>query len=157
MSSLSTLLSYASSHLNWLSENPALRLKRLKESRGRDRVLSEDEITRLLSAAKESKSPYLYCIILLSLTTGARQGELLNLEWKDIDFENKLAFIRETKNGHPRSIALCDPVLEELHRFHQNRNPHKSLVFASKTAFGIDIKKAWQNALACRDKELPCS
>jgi integrase len=56
MSSLSSLLSYAASHLNWLRENPALRLKKLKESRGRDRILSEDEITRLLSAAKESKS-----------------------------------------------------------------------------------------------------
>jgi len=149
MSSLSSLLSYASTHLNWLSENPALRLKKLKESRGRDRVLTEEEITRLLSAAKESKSPYLYCIILLSLTTGARQGELLNLDWKDIDFENKIAFIRESKNGHPRSIALCDPVLEELHRFHKNHNPHKPLVFASKTAFGrVDLKKAWQNALS---------
>ena len=148
MSSLSSLLSYASTHLNWLSENPALRLKKLKENRGRDRVLSEEEITCLLSAAKESKSSYLHCIILLSLTTGARQGELLNLEWKDIDFENKLAFIRESKNGRPRSIALCDPILEELHRFHQNRNPQKPLVFASKTVFGrIDIKKAWQNAL----------
>jgi len=148
MSSLSSLLSYAVSHLNWLKENPALRLKKLKENRGRDRVLSEEEITRLLSAAKESKSPYLYCIILLSLTTGARQGELLGLEWKDIDFENEIAFIRESKNGHLRSIALCKPVLEELHRFHENRNPHKPLVFASKTAFGrVDLKKAWQNAV----------
>lgn len=55
MSSLSSLLSYASTNLNWLTENPALRLKKLKESRGRDRVLSEDEITRLLTTAKESK------------------------------------------------------------------------------------------------------
>lgn len=30
MSSLSSLLSYAASHLNWLKENPALRLKKLK-------------------------------------------------------------------------------------------------------------------------------
>jgi integrase len=148
MSSLSTLLSYATQNLNWISENPALRLKKLKEGPGRDRVLTEEEISRLLIAAKESKSPYLYCIILLSLTTGARQGELLNLEWRHLDFENKLAFIKETKNGHPRSIALCDPVIQELQRLHELRNPQKPRVFASKTAFGrIDIKKAWQHAL----------
>lgn len=52
---------------------------------------------------------------LLSLTTGVRQGELLNLEWRHIDFEHKLAFIKETKNGHPRSIALCDPAIQELY------------------------------------------
>lgn len=148
VASLSALLSYAAQQLRWISENPALRLKKLKESKGRDRVLSEDEITRLLNASRKSKSPYLYCVILLSLTTGARQGETLNLEWRHIDFENKLAYIKESKNGRPRSIALCDPVIEELRRLHSQRNPQKPLVFASKTAFGrIDIKKAWATAL----------
>lgn len=146
--SLSSLLTYAAQHLRWISENPALRLIKLKENPGRDRVLTEDEISRLLTAARQSKSPYLYCIILLSLTTGARQGELLNLEWKHINFENKIAFIKQSKNGRPRSIALCNPVVAELRRLYDLRNPHKSLVFASKTAFGrVDIKKAWQQAL----------
>lgn len=148
MSSLSSVLGYAAERLNWISENPALRLIKLKENSGRDRVLTGEEIHRLLSSAKESKSPYLYCIILLSLTTGARQGEILNLEWRHIDFTNKIASIKETKNGRPRSIPLCEPVIEELQRLYQQRNPKKPLVFASKTAFGrIDIKKAWQQAL----------
>jgi len=148
IATLSSLLTYASHHLNWISENPILRLKKLKENPGRDRVLSEEEISRLLAAAKESKSPYLYCIILISLTSGARQGEILNLEWKHIDFNNKLAYIKETKNGHPRSISLCDPVVEELTKLYEKKDPLKPLVFASRTAFGrIDIKKAWKGAL----------
>lgn len=150
--SLSALLTYAAKHLRWISENPALRLIKLRENPGRDRVLTEDEITRLLSASRASKSPYLYCVILVSLTTGARQGEILNLEWKHIDLENKVAYIKESKNGRPRSIALCDPVIAELRRLHELRNPQKPLVFASRTAFGrIDIKKAWQQALKRAD------
>lgn len=148
MASLSSLLTYAAQRLSWINENPALRLIKLKENPGRDRVLTEDEITRLLDSSRQSKSPYLYCIILLSLTTGARQGEILNLEWRHIDFENKIAYIKESKNGRPRSIALCDPVIIELKQLYQMRDPLKPLVFASKTAFGrIDIKKAWQQAL----------
>jgi integrase len=148
MSSLSSLLSYATDNLGWISENSALRLKKLKEAPGRDRVLSEDEISRLLNAARESKSRYLFCIILLALTTGARQGEILALQWQHIDFENKIGFIKETKNGHPRSIALCDPIIDELKQLYTERNPQKPLVFASKTAFGrADIKKAWKEAL----------
>jgi len=148
IASLSSILTYAARHLRWIEENPALRLIKLKENAGRDRVLSEEEISRLLSACRESKSPYLYCIVLLALTTGARQGELLNLQWNHIDFTNKIAFIKETKNGRPRSIALSDSVLSELQKLYQTRDPLKSLVFASKTAFGrIDIKKAWQQAL----------
>lgn len=105
MASLSALLTYAAKNLSWISENPILRLIKLKENPGRDRVLTEDEITRLLAASRQSKSPYLYCLILLSLTTGARQGELLNLDWKHISLENKIAFIKESKNGRPRCFT----------------------------------------------------
>jgi integrase len=84
----------------------------------------------------------------MSLTTGARQGELLDLEWRHVDFDNKLAYLKETKNGRPRSISLADAVIDELKNLYQARNPKKPLVFASKTAFGrIDIKKAWKEAL----------
>lgn len=142
MASLSSLLSYAVQNLGWITENPTFRLIKLKENPGRDRVLSQDEIARLLAASKQSKFPYLYCIVLLSLTTGARQGELLNLEWRHVDFENQIAYIKESKNGRPRSIPLCKPVTEELQKLYQKRNLQKPLVFASKTAFGrIDIKK----------------
>lgn len=147
VSSLSAILSYAV-RLRWINENPCFSLMKLKEKSGRDRVLTEDEISRLLNACRESRSPYLYCIVLMSLTTGARQGEILNLEWKHVDFDNRLAYLKETKNGRPRSISLAEGVIEELKKLYQIRNPAKLLVFASKTAFGkIDIKKAWQEAL----------
>lgn len=147
LSSLSTLLSHAV-RLRWLEENPCFRLTKLKENSGRDRVLANDEIVRLLAACRESKSTYLYCFVLISLTTGARQGEILNLGWCDVDLENQLAHLKETKNGHPRSISLADAVVAELAKLYQKRNPAKPLVFASKTAFGkVDLKKAWQEAL----------
>lgn len=121
---------------------------KLKENPGRDRFLTYDEIHRLLIACKQSKSSYLYCIVLIALTTGARQGEILNLEWRYIDWENALAYIKETKNGRPRSIPLESEVLMELKKLYELRDPTKSLTFASRTAFGkIDIKKAWQEAL----------
>lgn len=148
ISSLSALLSYAI-RLRWIDDNPCFNLTKLKESKGRDRVLTEEEISRLLLASRQSRSPYLYCIILMSLTTGARQGEILGLEWRHVDLENKLAFLNETKNGRPRSIGLADPVIDELTKLYEKRNPAKPLVFASKTAFGrIDIKKAWQLCLS---------
>jgi integrase len=151
VSSLSTLFSHAM-RLRWIDENPCFSLTKLKENPGRDRVLTEEEIFRLLSSCQESKSPYLYCYVLISLTTGARQGEILGLEWQHIDFNNQLASIKETKNGRPRSISLAESVITELRQLYQNRNPAKPLVFASKTAFGrVDLKKAWQEALKRAD------
>ncbi|WP_195155525.1 site-specific integrase [Candidatus Protochlamydia phocaeensis] len=146
--SLSALFSYAVRQLRWIDESPCVHLLKLKENPGRDRVLSESEIEKLLAACRESRSPYLYCIVLISLSTGARQGEILNLEWKDVDFDNRLAYRKETKNGRPRSISLTGPVLTELKGLYELRHPLKPLVFTIKIAFGrVDIKKVWQAAL----------
>ncbi|OGN61677.1 MAG: hypothetical protein A3F09_03495 [Chlamydiae bacterium RIFCSPHIGHO2_12_FULL_49_11] len=148
LASLSSLFSYAVKELKWLSESPCLHLKKLKENPGRDRFLTYEEISRLLIASKQSKNLYLYCIVLIAITTGARQGEILNLEWRYIDFENGLAYIKETKNGRPRSVPFVPQLLEELKRLQLASDPRKALVFASRTAFGkIDIKKSWQEAL----------
>ncbi len=148
ISSLSSVLGYATRQLRWISENPCAYLIKLKENPSRDRVLSMEEINSLLIACRQSRSPYLFCIVLIALTSGARQGEILNLEWKHIDFDNKLAYLKETKNGRPRSISLPDPVIKELKSLYQARHPAKPLVFASRTAFGrVDVKKAWKEAL----------
>ncbi|MFI5342775.1 MAG: integrase [Chlamydiales bacterium] len=148
MAVLSGIFNYGVKRLRWLSENPCLNLLKLKDTTVRDRVVQRDEIAKIIDACQKSKSSYLYCIVLIAITTGARQGEILNLEWTDINWENKQAYFRETKNGRPRSIALVDPVIDELKKIHSNSMSNKPLVFASRTAFGkIDIKKGWREAL----------
>jgi len=148
IAALSSCLTYACRRLCWIDENPCFNLIKLKESKGRDRILSEDEASRLIISCKESRNPYLFCIVLFAITTGMRQGEILQLKWDQIDFKNQLAHLKETKNGRPRSVPLVDEVIEELKRLHKAKNPHKQVIFASKTAFGeIDIKKPWQEAL----------
>lgn len=146
IASLSSCLSYAKK-LRWVNENPCFDLTKLKESKGRDRTLNAEEAGCLLVACRESQNPYLYCITLMAITTGMRQGEILKLEWSHVDLEACIAHIKETKNGRPRSVPLVDEIIEEMKKLYKDRNPAKPLVFASKTAFGkIDIKKAWQVA-----------
>ena len=47
---------------------------------------TQDEIPKLLDAFKNS---HYYNVILFALSTGMRQGEILGLQWNDIDFENR--------------------------------------------------------------------
>lgn len=148
IASLSLSLTYACRQLHWISENPCFHLIKLKEAPGRDRVLSDEETQHLLAACRESRCAPLHCIVLMAFTTGMRQGEILGLTWNQIDFENQIAHLKETKNGTPRSVPLIDEVIQELKVLFQSRNSSKSLVFASKTAFGaLDINKPWNEAL----------
>lgn len=87
MAVLSSAFNYAVTRLRWIPENPCTHLLKMKENPGRDRILSDEELLSLIKVCRESKSPYLYAIVLISLTTGARQGEILGLEWRHIDFE----------------------------------------------------------------------
>lgn len=149
MSSLSAIMSYAW-RSGFTSENVCQKILKLKEPLGRDRVLSEEEASRLLQACKESKNNYLFCITLIGLTCGLRLGEILGLTWSAISFENQLALLRKgtTKNNRPRSIPLIPEVTDELKKLYEKRDTSKLLVFASKTAFGkLDIKKSWHTAL----------
>jgi integrase len=50
------------------------------------------------------------------LMTGARRSETWSLTWKNIDFEQRTAFIPETKNGRPRTLLLRTNVIAMLQK-----------------------------------------
>lgn len=51
-----------------------------------------DEVHKLLESAK--KDSHIFPLLILEVYTGLRKGELLGLQWQDIDFENKKLFVR---------------------------------------------------------------
>jgi integrase len=85
------------------------------------------EVQALLSAA-QSKSAQLYAFLLTAILTGMRLGELLGLQWGELDLHNKCIHVKravsrrriETPKNHlQRRIDLADElarVLEELHK-----------------------------------------
>ena len=141
-------MSYACRNLQWIDANPCLNLLKLKERPKKRRILNTEETKVLLAACRQSSNLYLYCIVLIAITTGMRKGEILALTWDAIDFDNKIALIKESKNGRSRFVPLMESVIVELRKLQSVRDPFKPLIFASKTAFGsLDIKKSWQRAL----------
>lgn len=81
--------------------------------------LTTEEIQRLLDAIKKDKHPQAGNIMLMALYTGMRRGEILNLQWRDIDFENGFINIRESKGGKAQAIPLNDgarQVLESIEK-----------------------------------------
>ena len=62
----------------WLDDSPMRKVSKPKEPCGKIRFLSDEERLRLLDACKVSGTPYLYTVIVLALSTGARRGELLH-------------------------------------------------------------------------------
>ncbi|MBC8386252.1 MAG: site-specific integrase, partial [Gammaproteobacteria bacterium] len=123
-------------------------VSKFSENPAKDRFLDQAEQEALIKACKSSHWEKLYLLVLMALTTGARKGELLNLKWDAIDFQNRTAaLIRgETKNKKPRLLPLTKPVIQELMKYREITN---FLIFQSTVSKStpFDVKKAWYKAL----------
>lgn len=86
--------------------NPVTAVKRPSDSVARDRRLTPFERKQLLSESLRTGSHQLYLAILIALNTGMRQGEILKINWNDIDFVRNQITVRDTKNGSNRVIVL---------------------------------------------------
>jgi integrase len=134
---LSRVFSVGIKELHIISENPIEQVERPSLPKGRSRFLSDDEITALLDACKESDSKSLYAFVLLLLTTGCRSGEAYAMEWSNIDVERRWVTLPKTKNGTARGIPLTQSALDTLMAL--PRDP-SGLVFPS------ELTKAFNSA-----------
>lgn len=110
-----------------LVSNVASLVRKPKQARGRDRRLSPDEERRVMEACRCSRSIQLVPIVILALETGMRLGELLALEWGNIDLNRQTAFLPMTKNGEARVVPLSKRAVETLRAM--PRNLHNRKVF----------------------------
>jgi integrase len=146
---LSHLFTIAVKEWGWLEDNPLRKVSKMKEPRGRVRFLSEGERERLLVAAKESDSEYLYLIIVLCLSTGARKMEILGLHWKNVDLQRGVIILHETKNGERRVLPVTGLALELFKQHEKVRRIDTDLVFPSNhnPQQPIDIRTPFETAL----------
>ena len=111
---------------NYLEINPLRNVKKLKEPPGRVRYVKPDEWPILLSEC----SPDLRDIVIFARHTGMRRGEIFNLQWTDIDWQNKRVTVRERKNNTTMIIPINDYVFRMLVRLHKTTT--SAFVFPGK-------------------------
>jgi integrase len=135
-------------------ENP-IKKKRPGEKKGimptvrnaRDRFLSVEEAEKLLMELKrnhqikkeykELKDPKMHDIALISLHTGARAGEIFSLKGDDIDLENDLITLRDTKNNETRYA----PMTKEVKKILKRRLPENPNAYVFTDTDGEKIKE----------------
>lgn len=159
LAALSHCFSTAVNEWGWLEDSPMRKVKKPKEPRGRIRFLSEDEMidgilvegerSRLLKASKKSSNPYLYPVVVLALSTGMRQGEIMGLTWSAVNFKLRRITLYETKNGEIRVVPIAGHALDLLKEHAKIRLIDTDLLFPGKVKRDKpqDLRAPWITAL----------
>jgi integrase len=111
------------------------------------RVTTPGEERRLLAAA----GPWLKNLIIAAPDTGCRRGELLSLQWKDVDLTRRTITIRgeKAKTRQARFLPISDRLagVLELLRHDPTGHPPPGVAFVFGDAIGRPVKdprKAWE-------------
>jgi len=124
---LRKVLNHAREH-RIISENPAAGLGKLYSQaptrHENIEPLNREEVPLFLKAT-QTYSPEHYVLFLAALHSGLRQGELMGMQWPDIDWNGKFILVKRgidrvhsmvvpTKNKKIRRVDLSDELLAEL-------------------------------------------
>jgi integrase len=103
--------------INLPTKNPLkfVTLDKVKDER--DRILTSDEYNRLLIASANSKLNILKDMIIFAYQTAMRFSEILKLKREDVQFDQRIITLRNTKNNEDRTIPISSIALEILKKY----------------------------------------
>lgn len=131
----------------YYGENPTKGIKSFPKVK-RDRFLRLDEIKDFLTLLGQEKEE-LQDLIYLLLYTGARKGNVLAMEWSEIDFNLKLWRIPASKSKN-KSVMMI-PLMDEATNILKKRKENSGSIYVfpsekgSQSGHLTDFKKSWSS------------
>jgi integrase len=135
---------------------PNIKARMLEEPPPRGGFIRHAEFLRLVDKNNpKALPPYLRAVVVTAYHTGMRKGELLKLEWANIDLAEGLIRLRaeQTKNKKTRLIPLNEETIDILKSLKKQNAfaPVDSLVFLNrrgKRILDASFNKVWNSACA---------
>ena len=135
--------------------NPAHNIRKFKEHRN-DRFLNTDEIVRLHAALDDADenvtmSPFATAAIRVLLLTGLRMGEVRDLTWAEVDINNGLLRLKDTKTGK-RTVPINQIALEIIEAVPKlsadSRLPEAHVFPSLRTGGPMSLTRPWYTVRA---------
>jgi integrase len=127
-------------------ENPAQEIGLFKE-RQRERFIEAKELPWFFAALADDTNHAIRDYILISLLTGARKTNVLEMRWNEVNLDQAIWQIPETKNGEPLTIPLTPEAIEILTA--RKERKVNDFVFPGNGASEhlVSPKKGWRRIL----------
>ena len=146
---ISTLFSFAVRR-QFVASNPCTRIERIRIDRRAPKILSPEQVDRMLNL-QGPHATMTRGYLILGLFAGIRPEELLRLQWPDVNLETKTVTVNDAKTRRRRIVPLHDRALDLLSGFNFKRgpvSPSNSTVRRFKRAAAMDLGwSAWPSDL----------
>ena len=86
----------------------------------RQRFLTREEVDALLKELHR-RSLQLYCQATISLYAGLRAGEIFALTWRNLDYENGLIAVLNSKKGSIRHAYMTGPIIDAIQEWEKSQ------------------------------------
>lgn len=133
---------------SWIDHRPA-KINRIKENNARSAYLTQDQMDRLLEAARGDQNPQVYLFTKVGLESSMRKREILSIRLEHIDLDRHLIYLPHAKAGareQPITKHLADVLREQL----ELAEPGQEWLFPSgksKTGHTDCIDKAFRRSV----------
>ena len=119
------------------------KVKMLQENNRRLRFLSREEAQKLINNC----DPHLKPIVITALNTGMRKGNILSLQWEQVDLKHGFILLDITKNGERHEIPINNTLRTVLQGLTRRLDvPHVFYDNATGKAFQ-EVRKSFASAL----------
>ncbi len=130
----------------YLDQSPAARLELPPLPEEPPKAVSEEDLWRLLDAARDS--PRNYALLCLLADTAARVGAIVALRLEDLDLENRRALVREKGRGGRRKaryVYFSERTKEALEAYLRERpTDDNGYLFVSRQGGGLTPHAVYQ-------------
>jgi len=135
--------------------NVSANIRHYSEPVPRSRVLTDNEMKSMMTAIDAIDDVFVQTSLHMLIETGARKSEVLSAAWQDIQFDDGLWRLPDTKSGKPQIIPLSASILARLRLMPKA----EEWLYPARVGTGhrIDIKKHWdkvRKAAGIRDVKL---
>ncbi len=132
----------------WIDHKP-FAPKKIKEDSGRIVYLTQEQIERLLEAAKQDQNPHIYPFIVVGLETSMRKMEILSIRLEHIDTKRKIIYIPQAKAG-AREQPITNRLADFLSEYIAAAEAEQVWLFpspTSRTSHTVSIEKPFRRVV----------
>lgn len=123
-------LNYAKA-VGMIEDNPTEVLSKARlwhKNKRKDRLIPSNKLRAWHKAVEELENKQAKVYLFLLLYMGFRSSEALTLEWENIDLEQELITLRDTKNRTDHSLPMPEPIVSFFNELAVNKK-HSRWVF----------------------------